>query len=447
MLCVPTMTIIATNFLNLPFAHQLVDAFKEYSNEYEFTAEGVFRRTIPPACPQCGKQMCHNGSNKYHILGLATIKLGRYHCSKCNQSLQETNIFLDNMKLEISRIFAGLYQVLRYHDVSYEGISDVMEYLIPKSSDTICRRFFDSVASIQLPETSPIQVIHYDEQHPKAGRCQKYRLTLLNGVTHEVIAEEVSDNKSQKAIKSFFKSNLKDVIESSTPVFIVTDQGKGYAELIADVFNGNAIHQYCTFHLNQNIAKEFSRKCQMKDELVKYKLFNIFYNREEELNYLKGVCEEEASISFKDRNEKHEWLKKAKIRFYDFLHEQELSRRRVHKNLGLRTYYESYVIMNELLNNAHSFSPIIQRRLNKIQKGWNHFTAFQRVDDAPATNNAIENYYSTSLKGQSKKQLRTDRGINLHMKLSSMRRSDLIGKPKITFLEVILKLIPFRAAG
>ena len=130
-----------------------------------------------------------------------------------------------------------------------------------------------------------------------------------------------------------------------------------------------------------------------------------------------------------------------------FLYEQELKRRRAHKNLRQRTYYESYVIMNELLNEAQSFSPIVQRRLEKIQKGWIHFTAFQRVDDAPATNNAIENYYSTSLKGQKKKQLRTDRGINLHMKLSSMKRLDMIGKPKITFFEVFLKLIPFRAAG
>jgi hypothetical protein len=39
-----TMTVIATNFLNLPFADEIMDAFKEYSNEYEFTAEGVFRR-------------------------------------------------------------------------------------------------------------------------------------------------------------------------------------------------------------------------------------------------------------------------------------------------------------------------------------------------------------------------------------------------------------------
>lgn len=441
------MTVIATNFINLPFAHQILDAFKEYSNEYEFTAEGIFRKIIPPACPQCGKLMSHNGYNKHNILNLACIKLGRYLCKKCRLSFKEENIFWDNMKLEISKILAGLYQVLRNHDVSYEGISNVMDYLIPQSRDTICRRFSNSLTSVELPETSSIQIIHYDEQHPKASRSQKYRLTLLNGVTHEVIAEEVSDNKSQETIKHFFKNNLRDIVEKSTPVFIVTDQGNGYAELIADVFKGNAIHQYCIFHLNQNIAKEFSKQCSMKEELIKYRLFNIFYNRDEEINYLKTVCEREASINFKDEKEENEWRKYAKIRFHGFLHEQELIRRRAHKNLKLRTFYESYVIMNELLNEAKSFSLLVQRRLEKIQKGWTHFTAFQRIDDAPATNNAIENYYSTSLKGQSKKQLRTDRGINLHMKLSSMKRLDMIGKPEITFLEAILNLIPFRAAG
>ena len=105
----------------------------------------------------------------------------------------------------------------------------MMDYLIPQSRDTICRKFSNSVASVRLPETSSIQIIHYDEQHPKAGKSQKYRLTLLNGVTHEVIAEELSDNKSQEVIKPFFKNNLKEVIEKSTPIFIVTDLGKGYA--------------------------------------------------------------------------------------------------------------------------------------------------------------------------------------------------------------------------
>jgi hypothetical protein len=443
----PTMTIIATTFLNLPFANQILDAFNEYSNEYEFTAEGIFRRINGPACPCCGKQMSHNGYNRYSILDLANIKLGKYICKKCKMSLQEENTFWEKMKFEFVQILTGLYQVLRNHDVSFEGVSEVMDYIIPQSRDTISRGFTDSVAGVQLPEDSPIQIVHYDEQHPKAGRSQKYRLTLLNGVSHNVIAEELSDNKTQEAIKQFFGKNLKDVIEKSTPIFIVTDLGKGYAELITDVFKGNAIHQYCLFHLNQIIAKEFSKQAPMKDELVKYMLFNIFYDREVELNYLRKVVEEEASINFRDEKEEKEWRKRAKIRFYGFLYEQELKRRRAHKNLRLRTYYESHVIMINLLDNAHTFSIIVQKRLEKIQKGWIHFTAFQRVDDAPATNNAIENYYSTSLKGQNKKQLRTDSGINTHMKLSSMKRFGMIGKPKITFLEAILKIIPFRAAG
>jgi hypothetical protein len=138
--------------------------------------------------------------------------------------------------------------------------------------------------------------------------------------------------------------------------------GKGYAELIGDVFNGKALHQYCIFHLNQIIAKEFSRKCSMKDEYVKYRLFNIFYDRDEELNYLKNVCEEEGSINFKDENEKNEWRKKAKIKFHDFLHEQELMRRRAHKNLKCRTYYD----LNSVACATYTFLDTLYSRNNKL---------------------------------------------------------------------------------
>ena len=165
----PTMTIIATTFLNLPFANRIMNAFNEYSNEYEFTADGVFRRTNSPACPCCGKQMNHNGYNRYSILDLANIKLGRYICRNCNIFSQEKNTFWEKMNFEFNQIFTGLYQVLRNHDVSFEGVSEVMDYLIPQSRDTICRDFTDSVASVQLPEDSSIQIVHYDEQHPKAA--------------------------------------------------------------------------------------------------------------------------------------------------------------------------------------------------------------------------------------------------------------------------------------
>jgi hypothetical protein len=58
-----------------------------------------------------------------------------------------------------------------------------------------------------------------------------------------------------------------------------------------------------------------------------------------------------------------------------------------------------------------SFDKRIQKRLRKIEKNWEHFTAFYFGENAPATNNLLENYYSMSLKTHRKKQLRTDRGL------------------------------------
>jgi hypothetical protein len=93
----PAMTVIATNFSNLPFAKWIMNAFDEFSNEYEFTADGVFRRTNSPACPCGGKQMNHNGFNRYSILDLANIKLGRYICKNCNITSREKNTFWEKI--------------------------------------------------------------------------------------------------------------------------------------------------------------------------------------------------------------------------------------------------------------------------------------------------------------------------------------------------------------
>ncbi len=71
-----------------------------------------------------------------------------------------------------------------------------------------------------------------------------------------------------------------------------------------------------------------------------------------------------------------------------------------------------------------------------ISENWKYFTAFYSVKDCPATNNAIENYYSTSLKTHRKKQLRTDKGLVNHMKLSALKRVRDFSQPKRTFLEI-----------
>ncbi|KAF5436223.1 hypothetical protein C5S36_00890 [Candidatus Methanophagaceae archaeon] len=89
----------------------------------------------------------------------------------------------------------------------------------------------------------------------------------------------------------------------------------------------------------------------------------------------------------------------------------------------------------------------VQKRLRIIKRGWELFTAFYFVKGAPATNNGVENYYSTSLKTHRKKQLRSDRGLDSQIKLSAMKRAGLLGSGKKSLLEAFLMFIPFLDSG
>jgi len=117
------------------------------------------------------------------------------------------------------------------------------------------------------------------------------------------------------------------------------------------------------------------------------------------------------------------WIKKAKNDFYRFVHELELTRRRNKENLEMNSLEKSKNNFDELFNNMNSFDEIIQTRLKMIKKNWKNLTMFHAIPGLPATNNAIENYYSTSLKTHQKKQFRTDEGILNQMKLSAMKRA------------------------
>jgi hypothetical protein len=41
---------------------------------------------------------------------------------------------------------------------------------------------------VDIPEAGKAYIVHYDEQFPKKGRCQKFRLTLLDAKTKKPIA-------------------------------------------------------------------------------------------------------------------------------------------------------------------------------------------------------------------------------------------------------------------
>jgi hypothetical protein len=78
------MTQIQFNLMNFPFGEQLTDLFGRYSDDYEYTPEGIFRLVIPPQCPECGTLMDHNGSNSQTKRWLGIVKIGKYSCPKCH---------------------------------------------------------------------------------------------------------------------------------------------------------------------------------------------------------------------------------------------------------------------------------------------------------------------------------------------------------------------------
>jgi hypothetical protein len=56
----------------------------------------------------------------------------------------------------------------------------LLAHIYPRDGDTIQNWIKSSVQETVIPEPEEVQIVHYDEQHPKSGRNQKYRLTLLS---------------------------------------------------------------------------------------------------------------------------------------------------------------------------------------------------------------------------------------------------------------------------
>ena len=436
------MTEIQLSLLNFPHREILSTIFNDFSNDFEFTADGVFRRITPPLCPDCRFPMSHNGFNTYRKCHLGEVNIGCYLCGACGKSIEEDRTFWDNLKTGFFNILTEICLRLRHNHSSYELVEEIMSFIYPRDKDTVRIMVQSAIEELKVPAVQNIQLVHYDEQHPKAGRNQKYRLTLMDSVSRQIIADELFDSKDAATIEDFLRRNL----DTQKQIFVVTDLYRGYSEIFKRVFGNKVTHQLCLLHLNKLIVNDFPRKPSIEQELIKYKLLNIFYNRELEIDYLSCLMDEEKVMLQKSDKEYKVWIKDAKHLFHEFVHNLELKRRREGKNLELRTYYDALKNFKNLLNKIDSFEAAVRRRLMKIRELWPKLTAFYLVDDAPATNNALENYYSTSLKTHRKKQLE-ETGIKDQMKISALKRAGIFGRPQRTLLDAFFMFIPFIDTG
>jgi len=92
---------------------------------------------VPPTCPICNTKKTHNGYNTYCKKGLGSIKIGKYICPLCKESIEGDLSFLENLKASFFDLLNTIYQLMMDLHVSYKGISSMIEPIFPRGKDTI----------------------------------------------------------------------------------------------------------------------------------------------------------------------------------------------------------------------------------------------------------------------------------------------------------------------
>lgn len=422
------MTEIYLNLNNFNDFETLLSLFP-VSKEYEFTAKKIFRSKKRVVC--CGQECWHDGHDFIRKKGFGKVKVGKQICPVCTKQHHEDKSFWKKLLLQWQETITSLILTLRDSHVAWEKIAKVMGFLIPFGKTKALSLFNKAVEQFEYPQDNFL-IVNYDEQHPKKGRIQKFRLTLLNYKTKIPIAEGLFDNKDDETIEKFLREHL----DTDKEIVIITDCDRRYPAIFKKIWGKKVIHQKCLLHLNKLVVKDFGRNLSLQNLHNLYLILNIFYNRRKEIKFIEQLLKKAEKKAFSDFSDKKTWIKEQKSKFYDYVKKLENERRREGKNLSQRSLLQAKEILAALWQQRNFFPTNARKRLEMIKDNWESLTAFYKVEGCPATNNAIENYYGTSLKTHRKNQLRTDKGIINHMKLSALKRVQEFSEPKRTLLEI-----------
>lgn len=299
------MTVIHSNLNNFSGLEGLFRVLPK-SNEYEFTSKKVFRKIGVLTC-SCGCKMVHNGYDYARKKGFGKVKIGKQICLKCGLQYHEDKSFWKELLFEWQEIITCLVLTLRDSHVSWETISKIMFFLIPCSKGKVMSLFERKIAQFKYPQENYV-IVNYDEQHPKRGRCQKFRLTLLNYETGVPIAEKLCDNKSEETVEQF----LRECLDADKEIIIVTDCNRAYPNIFKRIWGDKVTHQKCLLHLNKLVVKDFGKNTDLFGEYNKYLLLDIFYNRKKELKYLERLLKKQERKTFPTNKEKKRMDQKIK---------------------------------------------------------------------------------------------------------------------------------------
>jgi len=355
-----------------------------------------------------------------------------------------------------------------YSDIS-KHISEVYRINISESTlKTICEKRLCDFNDLEIDFVVEDDFYGYDEQYVTVGGKKAYRIVIFDFGNNQPIYEAKHENLTKDALKNV----LKEVFPDKKPKGFVFDMKTMYPDAFKEVFGKKIKLQYCVFHLNKLILDEYQKALKVgkkvKWNLIHYRnmysLFDIFYDREQELNLiadmekelnrykekLNGIEDLDAhfkNVQFSNNCKTREnkiaycrrlYEKELMAAFREHLHNEKLRRRREKTGLKPRAKDDARSRLDKIIKMSLYYPKALQKRIQKINDNFDLFTG---SDCAYLTNNMLEGFFGSTLKKFRKKEFHSDEGlknyftfrkikqagINIIEQFSILRLADLFG--------------------
>lgn len=428
-----------------------------FDNNVKITTTGIVH-VMRETCPDCGEKCHYNGSSNKgrHILSKSYnsfLRKGQQYCSNCKKTIQVENDWIDimitNFNDFITTEVCSLAESMSEDDIVNHFYRTKSMKISKSLIHAIITKANAKLAELEFETKIEHEFYGYDEQYVKIDGQRAYRLVFYDLKHNKVLHESTHKYFSKKILQKV----LIEVFRGTKPKGFVTDMRVEYPSAFKSVFGRNIRIQYCVFHLNKLILKEYADSLRIGNKVQwtimdyynLYSLFNIFYDRSYELRYLKKMSEHFDKFKME--------LTSEKIKFYahkynlPFKKEETLRRkvviiiqakmiksfriilkcRRVNrKRLKITLIPRSIESAKEMFANIQQESFIfpvkIQKRIKRTEDNFEYFTASK---SEILTNNKLEGFFGATLKKFRKKIKRSMLSFRAMLNSKRARREGL----------------------
>ncbi|MHA1880480.1 MAG: hypothetical protein ACTSYG_08790 [Candidatus Heimdallarchaeota archaeon] len=419
------------------------------------TKQGVIVHTKRVTCPCCGKICNYNGnSNKgKHSLTQSSgnfLQKGQQFCPDCGKTIQVENTWLDELITSMKQFIVS--QVLslsngKSEDEIVEHFNSTMSIKIAKSTvHNIISKSHEELAALEFDYEVKENFYGYDEQYLKINGKSAYRLVFFDIKENKILYEKVHYRFSKKILKQI----LKEVFGDKAPKGFVVDMKVEYPSAFKEIFGRKIKIQFCVFHLNKLILKEYRDalrigkkvKWSLTNYYNLYTLFNIFYNRSFELKLLKKFLKNFENFkhklnlekikfyvnkyNLKTKNTKTQKRKVIQIietkmmkAFRKMLRNKRKFRKRKKLTLQPQTKTSAEDNLDRVINEIQLYPSKIQKRIMKIKKNFVYFIA---SEGEIMTNNKLEGFFGATLKKFRKKMRKSLVSISAILKRKRLQQ-------------------------